>query len=114
MKCCDMHAGMLKEPIEIQEKTRTPDGSGGFTEVWAEISGAPDMAAVKAASGFEKVKDQRVQEVPVLKATIRYFAGIEGADRAVIRSRNYNIGFVNNLEFADRWVTLTLTGGVAQ
>jgi len=114
MKCCDMHAGMLNEPITIQEKARTPDGSGGFSESWATISGSPDKASLKAASGQEKYLNQRVQEVPVLNATIRYFAGIEGADRAVIRSRNYNIGFINNLEFKDRWITLTLTGGVAQ
>ncbi len=113
MKCCDMHAGMLNEVISFERSTRTSDGSGGFTEEWAAITGAPTRAAVKALSGSERFASDRIEAISKWRITSRYFSDIKENDRVIIRSRAYNIRFVNNVELADRWLEIDLSGGVA-
>jgi SPP1 family predicted phage head-tail adaptor len=113
MKCCDMNAGMLREPITIERAARTSDGAGGFTVAWAAISGAPDRAHVKALSGSERYAADRTEATTRWRITFRYFDGLLESDRVIIRTRAYNIRFINNLELRDKWLTLDLDGGVA-
>ena len=113
MKCCDMNAGMLREPVEFQRAAKVSDDAGGYTEAWAAISGAADRAHVKAISGAERVYSERVEASTKWRITVRYFAGLLESDRVVIRDREYNIRFINNLELADRWLMIDLDGGVA-
>jgi len=116
-KCCGSKskysAGQLREPVTFERKTRTGDGSGGFTEAWSTIAGAPTRAMVKALSGSERWASQRVEATASHKIVIRYFADLSAADRAVIRGRAYNIRFVNNVDFADQWLEITADLGVA-
>jgi head-tail adaptor len=113
MKCCDMNAGKLREPITIERAARTSDGAGGFTVAWAAISGAPDRAYPKALSGSERFASDRVEATTRWRITFRYFDGLLESDRVVFRARAYNIRFINNLELRDKWLTLDLDGGVA-
>jgi len=112
--CCSKYnARMLREPIEFQRMARTGDGAGGFTEGWAAITGAPTRAMVKALSGGERFQSQRTEATASHKIVVRYNAGLTAVDRAVIRGRTANIVFVNNLDFEDKWLEITVNVGVA-
>jgi head-tail adaptor len=113
MKCCDMNAGMLREPITIERAAKVPDDAGGTTETWGAIVGAPDRAYPKALSGSERFASDRVEATTRWRITFRYFDGLLESDRVVFRARAYNIRFINNLELRDKWLTLDLDGGVA-
>lgn len=113
MTCCKYSAGMLREPVTFQRKTRTADGAGGFTEAWATISGAPTRCMVKPMSGGERYASQRVEATATHRIVTRYHAGLTETDRAVIRGREYQIRFVNNLDFDDRWLEISAQVGVA-
>jgi SPP1 family predicted phage head-tail adaptor len=112
-KCCNISAGMLQTTVQFQRKTRTPNGTGGFTEVWAAIAGAPTLAHVKALSGFERLQADRVNASTKERLVCRYFAGLLPADRVVIEGRAYNITFINDVERRKRWYEIDLAGGVA-
>ena len=112
MKCCDITAGKLREPIEFQRKTRTPDGAGGFTETWAAVAGAPTRAMVKGMSGGERWASHRLEATATHKIVVRYFDGLTEVDRAIIRNREYNIRWINNVEFADKFLEITAEVGV--
>lgn len=113
IKCSDYNAGMLKTAVTFQRLARTSDGAGGWSEAWAAITGAPERAHVKALSGGERWASDRVEASARFRVTARYFAGLTEADRVLIGGRAHNITFINNVEFADRWHVLDVTGGVA-
>lgn len=112
-KCCDYNAGMLREPVTFERATRESDGSGGYSEVWKPLAGASDRAHVKSLSGFERFASERVEAGVKVRIVVRYFSGLLENDRVKIRDRAYNIRFVNNVEWRDRWLEIDLDGGVA-
>lgn len=112
MKCCDVNAGMLSTLVSFERSTKTSDGAGGFTEVWAAVSGAPDRAHVKTFSGNEKWASERIEARVTLRIVCRYSSNVLQTDRVVIRGKNYEIVAINNVEFADRWLEIDLAGGV--
>ena len=113
MKCCDMKSGMLKEAVAFQRLTRTSDGAGGFTEAWAAIAGTPTRGHVKAMSGGERWHSDRVEASSTHKIVVRYNSSLTTVDRVVIRGLAYNIRFIDNMEFADKWLYITAQVGVA-
>ena len=57
----DMRAGTLKHSIEIQEKTSTPDGMGGYTDVWNTIySCRASIWPLSAKERFDTMKMELV------------------------------------------------------
>jgi SPP1 family predicted phage head-tail adaptor len=113
MKCCQYNAGMLREPISFQRLTRTSDGAGGWTETWSQISGAPTWAMVRNLSGGEAYRFDRLDATVRMMMVIRYTTAIKEADRVIIRGRAHNVRFINNVEFADKWMEVAVDGGVA-
>jgi SPP1 family predicted phage head-tail adaptor len=113
MKCCDINAGMLRTAVTFQRKTRVANGSGGFTDTWATLSGAATRAHVKALSGYERLQSDRLNAETKERLYCRYFAGLTPADRVQIDGRLYQIRFINNLERRNRWLEMDLEGGVA-
>lgn len=113
MTCCKYSAGMLREPVTFERLTRVSDGSGGFSEPWTAVSGAPTRGMVKPMSGSERWQSQRVEAKATHRIVVRYFADLTEADRVVIRDRAYNIRFINNVDFADRWLEISAEVGVA-
>lgn len=113
MRCCDIHAGMLREPITIERVSRSANGKGGWTETWATLSGAPVKAHVKAISGRERFASDRVEATTRYRMVIRYFDGLKESDRVIIRDRVHNIRFIDNVEMRDRWLKIDLDGGMA-
>jgi SPP1 family predicted phage head-tail adaptor len=113
MKCCDLHAGMLREPITFERLTRVSDLAGGATETWATVSGAPTKAYVKMLSGGERYAAMRVEATTRWRIWCRYFAGLLERDRVIIRTRKHGIVVINNLELRDQWLEIDLDGGAA-
>lgn len=104
---------MLKEPITFQRMTRVTDGAGGWTETWATIADAPTRAQLRALSGGEAWRFDRVDATVRLMLVTRYASGIKESDRVIVRSRAHNIRFINNVEFSDKWLEIAVDGGVA-
>lgn len=113
IKCCDMNSGKLKESVTFQRRTLTSDGAGGQTESWATISGVPSRAYVVPVSGSEKYKSERMEAIVRLRLVIRYTSDLRESDRVQIRNRVHNIRFIDNIEFADKWLQIEVDGGVA-
>jgi len=108
-----MKAGLLREPVTFERSTKASDGAGGFTEAWVAISGAPDRAHFKALSGAERFASDRIEATTRNRIVVRYFAGLKESDRVLIRSRAYNIQFIDNIEMRDMWLQIDLDGGRA-
>ena len=113
MKCCDIHAGMLRTPCQFQRKTRISDEAGGWYEDWSNLAGAATQCHFKALSGGERFQAQRAEATTRNRIVCRYFAGLTEADRVVIGGRRYDITFINNIELRNRWFEIDLSGGVA-
>ena len=114
MKCCEMSAGLLREPVSFQRRSLTSDGAGGQSETWAAISGAPTRAHVKPLSGRERFVSDRIEATLRIRLLVRYSTAINETDRVIIRGKAHQIRFINNLEFQDRWLQLDCEGGVAR
>lgn len=113
MKCCEFSSGKLKEPVTFQRKTLTSDGAGGMTQAWATVSGAPTRAFVVPVSGSERYASDRVEATVRLRLVVRYTTALRETDRVQIRNRLHNIRFIDNIEFANKWLQVDVDGGVA-
>jgi SPP1 family predicted phage head-tail adaptor len=113
IKCGKYSAGDLKETVTFQRVTRVSDGAGGWTETWATLAGAPTRAMVRALSGGEAFRFDRVDATVRLMVVTRYSSAIKEADRVLVRGRAHNIRFINNLDFDDKWLEMAVDGGVA-
>lgn len=114
MKCCDVTAGMLKTAVAFERMGAATNTNGDVLPgAWAAITGAPTRGMVKAVSGYEQAQVNRTDAQTALRVVVRYFAGLTEADSVVIRARRHNITFIDNVEFADKWLALSITGGVA-
>lgn len=113
MKCCDMNAGMLREPVEFRRQTRTDDGAGGFTEAWGAIAGAPTWANVKPMSGGEMWHSQRIEAKEGFRVVVRYWDGLLPSDVIRVRGRDHNILHIKNVEMRDEWLSITTSLGRA-
>lgn len=113
LRCCDMHAGRLKEPVAFQRRSLTSDGAGGQTETWATIATAPTRAYVTPTGGSERYAHDRTEATVRLRLVTRYSTAVQEGDRVTIRGRVHNIRFIDNLEFRDKWLQIDVDGGVA-
>lgn len=80
--------GKLKDRIEIQRATLTPDGAGGFAEAWVSIKTV--YADVKRATGSRAIQYSQIREGNSYEILIREpedFALLPG-DRIVYGSKN--------------------------
>lgn len=113
MKCCDLNSGKLKEPVTFQRKTLTSDGAGGMTQTWATVNNSPTRAYVLPVSGSERYASDRVEATVRLRLVVRYTNTLLESDRVQIRNRIHNIRFIDNIEFANKWLQIDVDGGVA-
>jgi SPP1 family predicted phage head-tail adaptor len=108
-----MHSGKLKEPVTFQRRTLTSDGAGGQTESWATVTGAPTRAHVMPTGGSERFAHDRTEATVRLRLVIRYTTALRESDRVTIRNKVHNIRFLDNIEFANKWLQIDVDGGVA-
>lgn len=110
-KCCDFTAGMMREPVEIQEQSKVDIG-GGATEI-SYTNKANLRGFVKPLSGGERLYAERLDAQTRNRLVIRYRSDLLESDRVIIRNKAYQIRFINNVEFRDKWLEVDLDGGVA-
>lgn len=107
-----MHGGMLREPVTIQEPgLGARDDVGGFAEAWDLVAAVP--AYLRALSGSEQFYAQRLQATASVRVTIRYREDLTEAMRILIRNEPYQIRYIENVEFRNRWTTILCERGVA-
>lgn len=110
MKCCDMHGGMLREPVTIQEPgLGARDDVGGYTDSWDLVANL--RAYVKPLSGAEQFYAQRLQANASVRVTIRYRSDLTEDMRILIRTIPYQIRYIENMEFRNRWTTMLCERG---
>ena len=113
MKCCDLSAGKLRNSIEIQQPTNTPDGQGGHVTTWLTIH--PNiMSKIVPVSGGERMRAMQLNATITHRVFLRYIAGIEANMRVKFGDRLFQIRLPLNLEERDRWLELHCEEGVAQ
>ncbi len=115
MKCCNIHAGMLRSKVTIQRKANTPDGAGGWLEVWA-TAGQP-FAMWKALSGGERWQAMRVSPHNRVRLVIRFKDDgngapyYSGADRVKYKGRTYSIESVLDIEDRRKFLEIMVVEG---
>lgn len=112
-KCCDYSAGKLRTAVLFETPTRTSDGSGGSTRTWATVTGAPTRCAAKPIGGRERYSSERTEATNLIRIVTRYTTTLKPKDRATVDGKFYNIERIDNVEFANKWIEITASGGVA-
>jgi len=102
---------MLWQSVTFQNATKTPDGGGGFSEVWEDV--ATVQAGIAAVSGQERMASMRIEAISKWRLWCKPVAGITEESRVMIDGQAYNINFVNDVEKRGVWTVLDLSGGVA-
>jgi len=113
LKCSDMHAGKLREVVSFERKSLVSDGAGGQTETWTAIPATPTRAFVMNAGGSERYASDRTEAIVRVRVVIRYTTGLLESDRVRIRDKVHNIRFIDNIEWADKWLQIDVDGGAA-
>lgn len=113
MTCCKYTAGMLREVVAIEGKTRTADGQGGFTTSWATVSGAPTRAMISAAPGSERWGFMRQVPGNGYKMVTRYFSSFTAAQRVTWKTKEYGVLGVVDPDGRGDWLEWRLSDGVA-
>ena len=111
MKCCNIKAGMLREPVEFQSQVITSVGGGASTITYTNRANV--RGAFKPMSGSERLYAERLDATTRNRLIIRYRTDVKESDRVIVRSRAYQIRFINNLEFRNKFLEIDLDGGVA-
>ena len=111
MKCCEITAGNLREPLQIQRKATVSDGMGGQAIQWVTL--ATVRGDVRPLSGRESVQAMQLQASLTHRIYIRYRADLTPADRLVMRGQPLQIRAIVNVEMRNRWLELACDSGVA-
>jgi SPP1 family predicted phage head-tail adaptor len=99
-----MKIGDLNKRIEIQGITRTPDGLGGFTNVFATLYTVD--AAIWDATSNERNTASATTLVISHRIRIRYKSGFKATYRIKFGLRYFNIVSVVNPAEANRWLDI--------
>ncbi len=87
--------GELKYRITFQEAIKTPDGGGGFTEVWQAMAVQPEVyAAIAPLSGGEQLRYHKLETTATHRFLIRHRKDITPNLRIVREGLVYDISSV--------------------
>ena len=108
-----MRSGLLRHTVSIQSETPTPDGMGGSTLVWADVSG---MTKVKAAiwplKSSEALDAMKLELTVTHKIRIRYRASVTAKNRIKFGSRYFNIASIMNVAERNKQIDIMATEDV--
>lgn len=111
MKCCNIKAGMLREPVEFQSQVITSVGGGASSITYTNRANV--RGAFKPMSGSERLYAERLDATTRNRLVIRYRSDLTESDRVIIRGRAYQIRSIINTEFRNKFLEIDLDGGVA-
>ena len=78
----------LNRPLVLEERLRTPDGAGGFTEIWSPLGTL--WAELKAGTGRETGEDQATLSRAPYRITVR--AAPHGAPSRPKADQRFTLG----------------------
>lgn len=111
MKCCDITAGMLREPLVLQREVSADDDFGGQVKQFQDY--ARTKAKVVPISGREAVYGMQLEGRITHRMFMRYRADLKPKDRIVMRGEPLNVRSVINLEMRNKWLEVLCDEGVA-
>jgi len=111
VKCCNIKAGMLREPVEFQSQVITNVGGGASAITYTNRANV--RGAFKPMSGSERLYAERLDATTRNRLVIRYRSDLTESDRVIIRGRAYQIRSIINTEFRNKFLEIDLDGGVA-
>ncbi len=95
----------LNKKVEIQYKTNTEDGFGGFSEEWKKLKYT--WAEIKPIDTFEQFEAEKISERITHIITIRYFEDFKTEYRIVYNNRVFKIKGVLNTEEKNNTLEIT-------
>ncbi len=111
MKCCDLSAGGLREPLVFQRRQTQPDGMGGQDLDWVDLFST--KGDVRPLSGREALTGMQREASVSHRIFIRYRDGLLPSDRILMRGKPMQIIAIINVEMRNRWFELQCLEGVA-
>lgn len=111
MKCCDLSAGGLREPLVFQRRQTQSDGMGGQDLDWVDLFST--KGDVRPLSGREALTGMQREASVSHRIFIRYRDGLLPSDRIVMRGNPMQIIAIINVEMRNRWLELQCLQGVA-
>lgn len=103
-----MAAGQLSKRIRFERSTQTPDGAGGFTEFWSEVTTV--WGSCRLISAKEEFDHGRFEGSVHASLFFRYSvtaSSLTEKDRAVVDGHTYSIiAPPQNLDQRKRYLTL--------
>ncbi|WP_424974262.1 phage head closure protein [Dinoroseobacter sp. S124A] len=104
----------MDQRIAFQQKTRTADGMGGFTEAWANISTTPTVwAGVKVETAKEQEQAGRSVGVRGTLFVIRNRSDLDEGMRILWDSGIYNIREIHREGGRAHYLRIVAERGVA-
>jgi len=100
-----MRIGDLNKRIDIQAQTRTPDGLGGFTVVYATVA-SQIAAAIWPVSASETIQAAMTTMTITHRIRIRYRAGLRASYRVSWGGKYFNIVSIINPNMSNRWLDI--------
>lgn len=111
MKCCDLSAGALREPLVFQRRQTQSDGMGGQDIDWVDLFQA--NGDVRPLTGREVLMGMQREASVSHRIFIRYREDLLPSDRIVMRGKPMQIIAIINIEMRNRWLELQCLQGVA-
>lgn len=110
MKCCELYAGILRTPVEVQEYSAIPDGMGGYTETWATVMTV--KTHWKHASMYEVLQAMKLNAGVLHRVYMRFSKVPTAKHRIKYKGQLYQIRGVVNIEERSQWLELSVEEGV--
>jgi len=108
VKCITI--GSLRKRVEIQQRVRTADGVGGWSNSW--LTTQTVYANIEPVSAKEALFGMQNEHTISHRITIRYTEGFTADYRVKFGSRTFDIKGIRNIEERERFMILDcLEGG---
>ena len=110
-----MTAGLRRKRVTFQQKTKVPDGGGGFAPGWSDV--VSPIVRFQPERGRERVESGRVSAELTGILTVRSSKKtrtITEAHRVLIHKVPYQIRSISNPDQRNRDLEMTVERGAAQ
>ena len=104
MGSCKYLPATLKKRFTVQSPSRVPDGQGGFTETWVDVTSV--WCSIDPVKSYERYQAMQLA-VPVShKIVMRYTPAVDETCRLKYGVRVFSVKEVLNQNEADRFLTI--------
>lgn len=81
----------LPDTAQVQRKTLTPDGAGGFTESWATVATVACRISPSGRSPEERAIADRLTATSAWTLTVPALTDIQPSDRIIVGNRTFEV-----------------------